>query len=116
MLLPVQKKLGVMFKHYDHVSEGQCRWISHPLTEADDRPQTKAQRATAAEAATQEPPHVHWQCFPQAAVNTVDTGFEFLWCHLREAHFHGIVKKVTFNALIWQVYVEFCSLFPATEM
>lgn len=55
---------------------------SRPLAEADHRPQTEAQRATAAEAATQKPPHIHWECLPQAAVYTVDTGFEFLWCHL----------------------------------
>lgn len=55
---------------------------SRPLAEADDRPQTKAQRAAAAEAATQEPPHVDWQRLPQAAVYAVDTGFEFLRCHL----------------------------------
>lgn len=58
--------------------------VSHPLAEADDRPQTEAQCAAAAEAATQEPPHVHWQRLSQTAVYTVDTGFEFLWCHLRE--------------------------------
>lgn len=55
---------------------------SCPLAEADDRPQTEAQRAAAAEATTQEPPHIHGQRLPQTAVYTVDTGFEFLWCHL----------------------------------
>lgn len=72
----------------------KCGWISHPLAEADDRPQTKAQRAAAAEAATQEPPHVDWQRLPQAAVYAVDTGFEFLRCHLGgEANLHGIVNN-----------------------
>lgn len=60
----------------------QHRWVSHPLAEADNRPQTEAQCATAAETATQQPPHIHWQRLPQAAVHTVDTGFEFLWCYL----------------------------------
>lgn len=55
---------------------------SCPLAKAYDRPQTEAQCATAAQTATQEPPHIHWQRLPQAAVYTIDTGFEFLWCHL----------------------------------
>lgn len=98
------------------MSDGQCGWKSHPLAEADDRPQTKAQCATAAEAATQEPPHIHWQRLPQAAVYTVDTGFEFLWCHLREAHLHGRFSIVKINVMIWQVYAEVSTLFPATEI
>ena len=85
-----------------HMSERQCGCESHPLAEADDRPQTEAQCAAAAEAATQEPPYVHWQCLPQAAVYTVDTGFEFLWCHLR-MHTYTIVNIVTFDLLRWHL-------------
>lgn len=80
------------------MSEGQCKWISHPFAEANDRPQTKTQCAAAAEAATQEPPNINWQRFPQAAVYTVDTGFEFLWCHLKEAHIHELVNMEGFVA------------------
>lgn len=70
--------------------EGQCEWISHPLAEANDRPQAKAQCAAAAEATTQEPPNINWQRLPQAAVYTVDTGFEFLWCHLKASTYSFI--------------------------
>lgn len=55
----------------------------YPLAEADDGPQTEAQGAAAAQAATQEPPHVHWQRLSQTAVDTVDTGLKFFWRHLR---------------------------------
>lgn len=61
--------------------------VSHPLAEADDGPQTEAQRTAAAEAATEEPAHIDWQRLPQAAVYTADTGFEFFWCHLKKGTF-----------------------------
>lgn len=55
---------------------------SCPFAEADDGPQTEAQCATATKTTTQKPPHIHRECLSQAAVHTIDTGFEFLWCHL----------------------------------
>lgn len=61
--------------------------LSHPLAEADDRPQTEAQCTATAEAATEEPPHIDWQRLPQAAVYTADTGFEFFWRHLKKRTF-----------------------------
>lgn len=79
------------------MSEGHWGWISHPLAKADDRPQTEAQCAAAAEAATQEPAHIHWQRLPQTAVYTVDTGFEFLWCHLREGSTYLQITKILMN-------------------
>lgn len=79
----MQRTFSVTINIMMHTSERQCGCESHPLAEANDRPQTEAQGAAAAEAPTQEPPHIHWQRLPQTAVNTVDTGFEFLWCHLR---------------------------------
>lgn len=65
---------------------GRSEWASHPFAEADDGPQTEAQCATATKTTTQKPPHIHRERLSQAAVHTIDTGFEFLWCHLREAH------------------------------
>jgi len=38
--------------------------VSGPFTEADHWPHGAAKGATAAEAATQQPPHVHWKGFP----------------------------------------------------
>lgn len=67
--------------------------LSHPLAEADDRPQTEAQSTAAAEAATEEPPHIDWQCLSQAAVHAADTGFEFFWCHLRKRTFKMKVMR-----------------------
>lgn len=65
---------------------GRSEWASHPFAEADDGPQTEAQCATAIQTTTQKPPHIHRERLSQAAVHTIGTGFEFLWCHLREAH------------------------------
>lgn len=75
--------------YIDCYAAAKAHWLnlSHPLAEADDRPQTEAQCATAAEAATQEPPHIHWQRLPQAAVYAADTGFKFFWCHLKKCTF-----------------------------
>lgn len=69
-----------------HASESQHGLpASYPFAEADDRPQAEAQSAAAAEAAAQQPPHVHGERLPQAAVHSIDTGFEFFWRHLQEA-------------------------------
>lgn len=91
--------------YIDCYAATKAHWLtlSHPLAEADDRPQTEAQCATAAEAAAQEPPHIHWQRLPQAAVYAADTGFKFFWCHL---------KKCTFKHNLIPWYETFLSWWP----
>lgn len=72
--------------------------MAHPLTETNDRPQAEAQSAAAAEAATQEPPHIHREGLPQTAVHPVDTGFEFLRRHLMEDHKQETVTTASSKA------------------
>ena len=55
---------------------------SHPFAEADDWPQTEAQGAAAAEAATEQPADVHREGLPKAAIHPVDAGLELLGGHL----------------------------------
>ena len=60
-----------------------CVFVSsHPFAEADDWPQTEAQGAAAAEAATEQPADVHREGLPKAAIHPVDAGLELLGGHL----------------------------------
>ena len=58
---------------------------AHPLVEADDGPQAAAHRAAAAEAAAQEPLHVHRKVLLQARVHPAHRRLELLRRHLGPA-------------------------------
>lgn len=79
---------------------------THPLTETDDRPQAEAQSAAAAEAATQQPPHVHREGLPQTAVHAVYTGFEFLRRHLMEAHRYKTVSALSLKTFLCFIFFK----------
>lgn len=71
--------------------------VTHPLVEADNRPQAAAHCTATAQAATEKPLHIHWQVLLQARVHPADTGLKLLWCYLREQNRTERVKTELFN-------------------
>lgn len=71
---------------------GSFRDRTYSLAKADHRPQTEAQRTTAAQAPAQKPANVHWQSFLQTAIYSVNTGFELLGCNLNIIREQNVLK------------------------
>ena len=61
-----------------HSHSKQTRYPPHPLGQADDRPHGAAERAAAAEAPAEEPPHVDRQALAQRDVDARDARLELL--------------------------------------
>jgi hypothetical protein len=71
--------------------------VTDPFVQANDWPETAAQRAAAADAAAQQPLYVYRHHFLEQQVNASDRGMVLFWCDLCSKKIHTYYQQKRSN-------------------